>query len=154
MALRGSHRADSVRGFPRSASDGGAASSNRVPTGAPRCHDGRRGSALPRAADARRISPGRRPHCQRRPLPPCWACWQGRLQRQVVGGHTHPFATAAGRRLDQHGKADLVCARERLPLRLRSSRRCPAPRAHWPRDAKSRARFLSPSAPSPRAWGR
>ena len=32
----------------------------------------------------------------------------GRLQRQVVAGHPHAFAAAAGGRLDQHGEADFV----------------------------------------------
>ena len=33
---------------------------------------------------------------------------QGALQRQVVGRHAHAAAAAAGRGLDQHGKADFV----------------------------------------------
>ena len=67
--LRAFRRAAAGRGSPRSVSGGGAASCSRAPRGAPRCRAGRPASAPRRAADARRISPGRLPRCRRRPRP-------------------------------------------------------------------------------------
>ena len=43
---------------------------------------------------------------------------QGRFQRQVVQGHAHSAPAAAGRRLDQHRKTQLVGQRYRVALAL------------------------------------
>ncbi len=58
-----------VRGSPRSASDGVAGRSSRVPTGGPRCRGGRRGPAPRRAGGSRCTSRGRRRRCRRPPRP-------------------------------------------------------------------------------------
>ena len=39
---------------------------------------------------------------------------QCRLERQIVRRHAHPASAAAGHRLDQHGKADVVGKPQRL----------------------------------------
>ena len=70
---------------------------------------------------------------------------QGRLQRQVVQGHAHAAPAAAGRRLDQHRKTQLLGQRHRVA----SSRSGPRCRARWgrrPLRAIRRAAFLSPTS--------
>ena len=61
-------------------------------------------------------------------------------------GHAHAAAAAAGRRLDQHRKADLAAPASPPRPRRRSVPRCRARRARSASRASLRAAFLSPSS--------
>ena len=79
---------------------------------------------------------------------------QGHLQHQLVQRHAHAAPAAAGRRLDQHRKADLVG--QRGPRSFSSSTRpsLPGTTGTLASRANCRAEFLSPSRAMAWAWGR